>query len=206
MKQRTLVHMIFGEDSISLRTVSRTRKSPHRFYIQKHSLEELEHRSRIIVHDISSFAVMYRGLLAGTIEIEFNWLEKIGDDLSGYQETIILPYHQIMEHFQERVLKGEPVEWKTLSIDTTRKQPRIVFKSRKNLHDALANGIIRRKLIRILRDQFDWQYAERVEIYDDFVPYSFTFKEIKNGKPEIVGGLILHGQDNLRDAHYSMHT
>lgn len=61
MKQRTLVHMIFGVDNISLRTVNRTRKSPHRFYIQKHSLEELEHRSWIIVHDISSFAVLHRG-------------------------------------------------------------------------------------------------------------------------------------------------
>lgn len=206
MKQRTLVHMIFGVDNISLRTVNRSRRSPHRFYIQKHSLEELEHRSWIIVHDISSFAVLHRGLLAGTIEIEFNWLERIGDDLSGYQETIILPYHQIMERFQERVLKGEPVEWKTLSIDTTRKQPRIVFKSRKNLHDALANGIIRRKLVRFLRDQFRWPYSERVEFYDDFMPYSFIFKEIRGGEPVVTGGLILHGQEDLEHAYYSLHT
>lgn len=206
MKQRTLVHMIFGVDNISLRTVNRTRKSPHRFYIQKHSLEELEHRSWIIVHDISSFAVLHRGIPAGTIEIEFNWLEKIGDDLSGYQETIILPYHQMMEHFQERALRGESVEWKTLSIDAARKQPRIVFKSRKNLHDALANGIIRRKLVRFLRDQFRWPYSERVEFYDDFMPYSFIFKEIRGGEPVMTGGLILHGQEDLEHAYYSMHT
>lgn len=206
MKQRTLVHMIFGVDNISLRTVNRTRKSPHRFYIQKHSLEELERRSWIIVHDISSFAVLHRGLLAGTIEIEFNWLEKIGDDLSGYQETIILPYHQIMERFHERVLKGESVEWKTLSIDTARKQPPLVFKSRKNLHAVLENALVRRKLVRFLRDQFRWPYSERVEFYDDFMPYSFIFKEIRGGEPVMTGGLILHGQEDLEHAYYSMHT
>lgn len=204
MKQRTLVHMIFGVDNISLRTVNRTRKSPHRFYIQKHSLEELEHRSWIIVHDISSFAVLHRGLLAGTIEIEFNWLEKIGDDLSGYQDTLILPYEKIKECMRESQ-QGGPVTWKTFSM-VPREQPTLVFKSRKNLHAVLENALVRRKLVRFLRDQFRWPYSERVEFYDDFMPYSFIFKEIRGGEPVMTGGLILHGQEDLEHAYYSMHT
>lgn len=204
MKQRTLVHMIFGVDNISLRTVNRTRKSPHRFYIQKHSLEELEHRSWIIVHDISSFAVLHRGLLTGTIEIEFSWLEKIGDDLSGYQETIILPYEKIKECMRESQ-QGGPVTWKTFSM-VPREQPTLVFKSRKNLHAVLENALVRRKLVRFLRDQFRWPYSERVEFYDDFMPYSFIFKEIRGGEPVMTGGLILHGQEDLEHAYYSMHT
>lgn len=204
MKERTLVHLIFREDHICLRTVNRSRKSPHRFYIQKHNLEELEHRSRIIVHDISSFAVLHRGLLTGTIEIEFSWLEKIGDDLSGYQDTLILPYEKIKECMRESQ-QGGPVTWKTFSM-VPREQPPLVFKSRKNLHAVLENALVRRKLVRFLRDQFRWPYSERVEFYDDFMPYSFIFKEIRGGEPVMTGGLILHGQENLRDAHYSMHT
>ena len=43
MTNRTLVYMIFRTDCISLRTVSRIRKSPHCFYISRSRLEELEH-------------------------------------------------------------------------------------------------------------------------------------------------------------------
>lgn len=72
MKERTLVHMIFREDYIGLRTVSRSRKSPHRFYISRDSLKELEHKRNVIVHDIRSFAVLRQNDHAGTVEIEIS--------------------------------------------------------------------------------------------------------------------------------------
>lgn len=81
-----------------------------------------------------------------------------------------------------------------------------MFKSRKNLHAALANGVIRRKLIRFLRDQFRWAYAEKIEIYDDFMPYSFFFRETRGGETGLSGGIILHGQEDMKTAYYSIHT
>ena len=109
-----------------------------------------------------------------------------------------------MEHLRESQ-QGEPVVWKTFSM-VLRRQPQIVFKSRRNLHAVLENAAIRRKLIRFLRDQFRWPYSEQIEFYDDFMPYNFIFKEIQAGEPVMTGGLILHGQEDLKKAYYSIHT
>lgn len=206
LKERILVCAVIREEYIGLRTVSRARKSPHRFYIPIYSLKELEYKSGIIVQDIRSFAVLRRNAHAGTMEIEFTWLGNDGDDVSGYQEIVTLPYDDLMEGVRESVRKGEPVTWRALSIDDSGRHPRLIFKSRKNLKAVLENGIIRRKLVRTLRDQFQWKSSEQIEFYDDFVPYSFGFREIRNGETAIVGGLILHGRDDIRNAYYSMHT
>ncbi len=202
MTERTLVYMTFRDGTVSLRTLSRSHKSPHRFYIPCQELEGLEHKPEVIVHDIHSFAMLRRDVYAGTLEIAFTWLEGNGNGVSGYQETITLPYGRMMECLHQ----SKPIIWKTLSIDNSKKQVQIVFKSRKNLHAALANGVIRRKLIRFLRGQFRWAYAEKIEIYDDFVPYSFFFRETRNGEAGISGGIILHGQEDMKTAYYSMHT
>ena len=202
MKDRTLVYMTFRNGIISLRTVSRSRKSPHRFYISCQELEGLEAGSTALVQDIHSFAMLRRDAYAGTIEIAFTWLEGNGNSVSGYQEAITLPYGRMMECLRQ----SKPFVWKTLSIDNSTKQSQIVFKSRKNLRAALANGVIRRKLIRFLREQFRWAYSEKIEIYDDFVPYSFFFRETRGGKAGISGGIILHGQEDMKTAYYSMHT
>ena len=169
------------------------------------SLKELEHKRNVIVHDIRSFAVLRQNDHAGTVEIEISWLS--GDEayLSGYQDTLVLPYKKIKECLRESQ-QGELVVLKTLSMDIFRRQPQLVFKSRRNLHAALDNALIRRKLIRFLRDQFRWPHAEQIEFYDDFMPYSFIFKEIRENKPVMTGGLILHGQEDLKNAHYSIHT
>lgn len=206
MNDRTLVYMIFRADCICLRTVSRSKKSPHHFYILRSKLEELEHTSGIIVHDIESFAVLRRDTYAGTIEIELTWLSGDGTTVSGYKETIILPYEQMRAFLNKSVYEDRPIVWKTLSIDSSRKRPQIIFKSRENLHAALADNMVRRKLVRSLRDDFRWPRSERIEFFDDFVPYSFVFKETMNGKSAMTGGLILHNQDDMQKAHYSIHT
>lgn len=205
MGERTLVCIICRGDHVSLRTVSRSRKSPHRFCIFRNSLEELEYKLEVIVQDIRSFAVLRRDKYTGILEIEFTWLANDGDGVAGYQDTVILPYGRLMGHLRESEWQGEPITWKALSRDDS-KQPRIIFHSQKNLKAALENGIIRRKLVRTLRDQFRWTGSEQIEFYDDFEPYSFGFREIRNGKPSIGGGLILHGQDDPKNAYYSIHT
>ena len=203
MKDRTLVYMTFRDGAVSLRTVSRSRKSPHRFYISCQELERLETGSTILVQDIHSFAKLRRDAYAGTVEAAFTWLEGNGENVSGYQESITLPYGKMMDCLRQ----SKPFVWKTLCIDSSKKQAQIVFKSRKNLHSALANGVIRRKLIRFLREQFRWAYAEKIEIYDDFMPpYSFFFRETRGGETGLSGGIILHGQENMKTAYYSIHT
>ena len=206
MKDRTLVYMTFRTDCIALRTVSRSRKSPHRFYILRSRLKELEHIPYMIAHDIESFAVLRRDTYAETIEIELTWLSGDGYAVSGYKETIILPYDQMVAYLDKSTSEDSPVVWKTLSINNFHKQPQLIFKSSKNLRVALADGTIRRKLVRSLRDEFHWPQSERIEFYDDSLPYSFVFKEYRGGKAVMTGGLILHNQDDRKKAHYSIHT
>lgn len=206
MNERTLVSLIFRADCISLRTVSRSKKSPHRFYIPRSRLEELEHTPYMIVHDIHSFAILRRNNHDGTIEIELTWLSGDGISVSGYKETIILPYEQMTAYLDKSVFEDRPIVWKTLSIDNSHKRPQIIFKCSKNLHAALTDNTIRRKLIRSLRDDFRWPCSEKIEFFDDFVPYSFLFKEFRDGQPVMTGGLILHNQDDMQKAHYSIHT
>jgi len=206
MKDKTLVYMIFRTDCISLRTVRRSRKSPHRFYIPHSRLEALEHTPYMIAHDLNSFAVLRRDIYAGNIEIELTWLSGDGHAVSGYQETVILPYGQLAAYLDKSTSEDSPVVWKTLSINNSHKQPQLVFKSSKNLHASLADNIVRHKLVRSLRDEFRWPQSERIEFYDDFLPYSFTFKEYQGGKSVMTGGLILHNQDDRKKARYSIHT
>lgn len=109
MNDRTLVYMIFRTDCISLRTVSRSRKSPHRFYILRSRLKELEHTSGVIAHDISSFAVLRRDTNAGTLEIEITWLSGDGTTVSGYKEIIILPYDQMRTFLNKSIFEESPI-------------------------------------------------------------------------------------------------
>lgn len=206
MTNRTLVYMIFRTDCISLRTVNRSRKSPHHFYILRSRLEKLEHASQIIVQDIHSFAVLRWDHTSKTLKIEFTWLSSDGCSVSGYKETVVLPYDKMAAFLSKSTLENKPAVWKTLSIDNSNKRPQLIFKSRKNLHDAIADHTIRHKLAKSLRDEFHWPQAERIEFYDDFLPYSFVFREIRNNKPAMSGGFILHQQDDIQKAYYSVHT
>ena len=206
MKNRNILVKVYAEEyGIDFRTVSRDRKSPHRFYILRDKLAELERNPEIIVHDIYSFAVLRMNIHTGMLEIEFDWLSGNSHNIMGWQETVILPYEELAAFVHNSTLGG-PSEWKVLSINNPRKQPKLIFNSRKNLHAAIQNGIIRRKLARFLRDEFRWPNADQIELYDDFLPYSFTFHEIKNGKMTMIGGLILHQQDDIKKAYYGIHT
>ena len=138
--------------------------------------------------------------------IQFTWLNGGGHELTGWEERVIVPYGRLAAFVQESAQEGGPREWKTLSMDFSSRRPQLVFDAKKTLHAILQNGVVRRKLVRFLRDNFNWPYAEQIRLYSDFVPYSFFFREIRNGEAVMCGGLILHGQEDMSKAYYSVHT
>jgi len=204
--RNTLVKAYAEEYGIDIRTVSRSRKSPHRFYILRDALADLEHKKRIIVRDIRSFAVLFLNSYDSTLEIEFNWLNGNGYNLMGWEETVTLPYEEFAAFVHNSIVESGPKEWKTLSIDNSVRQPKLIFNSRRNFCAAIQNSIIRHKLVHFLRDGFRWPDTERIELCDDFMSYSFLFREIKNGKTALSGGLILHCQDDIKKSYYGIHT
>lgn len=149
---------------------------------------------------------MRRDAAADLLEIQFTWLSGNGNHLHGWEETVTLPYTSLAAFVEESIQEGGPQEWKALSIDTSRKRPKFIFDSQKTLHAILNNGVVRRKLVRFLRDNFRWPRSEQIHFYGDFVPYSFTFQDVRNGRPVMTGGLILHGQGDMGKAYYSIHT
>ncbi len=206
MKGRTLVKLSADKNCVGFRTISRSGKSPMRFLISRNSLEKLEHEQSVIVTDIHSFAILRRNIPAGTLHIDFTWLHSSGETcVAGHTETVTVPYDGMMAFIRSSAEEGGPSRWATLSI-IEGGQPRLVFYDVDGLRRCLENIKVRRKLLRFLRDRFQFSMADEIGFYHDFEPYSFYFREIKSGNTGIVGGLILHNQEDMENAYYSTHT
>lgn len=206
MSNRTLVKVTAYENCISIKTISRKRKSLHRFFISLDNLAQLETQTAIIVKDISSFAELYRDVSADTLEILFTWLIGTGSGVSAYEETVVLPYSRLVSFVRDSSVTGRAEEWTVLSLKEPQGKPKYVFKSAETLRAVINNGVIRHKLVRALRDNFNWPRTEEIHFHADFLPYSFIFEEIRAGQPALVGGLVLHGQEDMKKAYYSVHT
>ena len=210
MGQRTMVKLSASDGCVFLWTVSRGFRYPHRFGISDRKLQVLEDKSHIIVSDIHSFAELQlgRSVKEGNgdmLTVDFTWLSDSGfRRVAGREETIHLPYRQFQEKLEEsRKLGGTGVGMLSVNEKGT---PRIEFQSRKNLREVAERKVLRKKLGRFLNNHFSWKGSRRIVVYDDFVPYSFFFREERLNGNGICGGIILHGQDDLKKASYGMHT
>ena len=206
MNDRILVKATASENCISFRTITRNRKSPQRFLILRDELIKLETQASVISHDIWSFAILRRDATEDTLTIHFTWLSGSDTHLHGWDEIVTLPYSQLMAFVADSAQEGGPKEWKALSVDISKRRPKLVFDAKRTLHAILNNAVVRRKLFHFLRDNFKWPRSEQIRFFGDFVPYSFTFQEVCNGQPVMTGGLILHGQEDMSKAYYSIHT
>ena len=210
MGQRTMVKLSASEGCVFLWTVSRGFRSPHRFGISVRELQILEAERHAIVSDIHSFAELRLGRSAkeeneDMLTVDFTWLSDSGfRRVAGREETIHLPYRKFQEKLEEsRGLGGAGVGM--LSLDE-KAAPRIEFQSRNNLRAVAERKVLRKKLGRFLNNHFSWKGSRRIVVYDDFVPYSFFFQEERLNGNGICGGIILHGQEDLKKACYGMHT
>ncbi len=204
---RILVKAAAYENSISFRTVTQKRKSPQCFYVLRSELERLWREGSVITGDLRSFAVLRYEKASGVVSIQFTWLESAGGEaIAGWEQIVRLPYDRLAR-FVESSLEGSgDKQWQALSMEEV-KRPRLIFSSAwANLHAAASHKTVRRRLARFLRDHFNWPGTDQICFYNDFVPYSFFFREFRGGQPGICGGVILHGQEDMDRAYYSLHT
>ena len=207
MNDRTLVKVSAGENCIGFKTVSRRRKSGREYLVMRDELARLEDNMTVVTNDIHSYASLRRNAYAGTLTIDFTWLSGSCDgEVLGWEETVTLPYDALMAFVRDSAQEGGTAKWKHLSLRLTAR-PKLVFHDRERLRECLANRMVRKKLSHALRDNFHYPYVERIEFYHDFAPYSFLFREVRNGRDGVVGGFIFHSaQGDLRKATYSVHT
>ena len=206
MNDRILVKVSADESGIFFRTVSRERKSPRCFYLLRSEWERLCLDGHILSDDARSYAKFRRDRGRGVLSIRFFWLNVCGSDaLTGWAQTVRLPYDDLTEFVRRSLMDDGPKQWKALSLED-RSRPKLEFGATENLHAALSNKSVRRRLVRFLRDHFDWPGADRICFYNDFLPYSFFFQELRGDRQGLCGGVILHNQDDLSRAYYSLHT
>lgn len=203
---RTMVKMRCVADGIEFRTFSKAAGKSSGFYVFRNTFEDLEALGYAIRCDSNSYAVFRRDDFDETVSIRFDWISRSGDRLLGREETVVLDYGELMAFVQASAQADGPKEWRSLSMSPQRRLPRLVFCCAKRLRECIENKTVRHKLVKFLRDNFKWPRTERIEFYSDFVPYSFFFREYCNGKPAMCGGVILHEQDDMSKAYYSIHT
>lgn len=207
MDKSILVKLRGDSDFIRLRTVTREDKQMRRtVYIRRSHILQLEQGCDIVENDSSSFVVLRHSADDDTLAIILYLLQEYSDGfVRGIKQQMVLPYRKVMDFVASCTEKDVSRDCAFLSRPE-RNTPRIVFESRKHLKEIVSNRLLRRKLFRFLRDEFHWYHATEIRLFDDFVPYSFVFRELRGNVPGITGGVILHGQDDLSKAYYSIHT
>lgn len=136
------------------------------------------------------------------IRITLTHFYPAGRRITGTQDqfTISLP------EFVEFVLYSDSGDkFKCLDIAEWT-PPKIVVKAPDVVHKIAQHPIYRHKFAKFIGSHFDWFGATEIELYSDWVPYSFFFQEKCGEKNGMCGGVILHGQDDPHKAYYGIHT
>ncbi|MCI9263280.1 MAG: hypothetical protein HFF06_01760 [Oscillospiraceae bacterium] len=200
---KTLVKVRKMDKYLYFCTITKERKSPHSFMISTGVLDDLYDLTTAILceYDCGSFARIWRDPLRKTVHIRFYWLHSDGVRFEGWEQTIIIPFQELMAF--NKGYMGDT--WSFLSLENYH-GPKLVFCKTDNLHSAVNNPVVRKKLSRFLRDNFRWPDWDEIRFYNDLIPYSFFFQTVRDGRIGISGGVILHEQDNMKKAQYALHT
>lgn len=205
MDERIMVKLTANEQFIEFQTILRNGSKSRNFYVSRDELLLLRTQNRLYARD-GSFAAFRTDRAADALHIDFYWLNyTTGDNFMGKLQTVTISLAEILEFARLSALAEGPQTWRTLS----RKEsavPQLTFISSSSLKAVAGNKQVRKKLSKFLRDNFNWKNCSRILFYGDFAPYSFFFCEYRGEVPGICGGLILHGQENMEKAYYSVHT
>ena len=207
MTDRILFCAEAGGYGIDARTISARMKS-QRFWVCYDAFDRLEEDGSVIRCDIHSFAKIRLDPKHDRLSIDFTWLSGHSfGRVEGTEQAVDLRWSKFREFLASCRQPDGPKEFKTVSLGPRRGRPKLIFDgNRANLKAAIADRRIRHKLGKALMANFNWPDAEEAHIFNDFVPYSFFFREFRDEKPVMCGGLILHGQEDMAKAYYGLHT
>lgn len=209
MTDRIMFKAHAWENTVAIQTYTpRMGRSPQQFYITYTELDRLRHGGSIIASDIHSFASIRLDERQDCITFEFTWLTgRSFGRVEGSEQTVRLRWSQFRAFLEDCREPDGPKEFKAVSLDISKSRPRLIFDgNRANLKAAVSDPLIRRRLGKSLMANFNWPGADEIHLTNDFVPYSFFFREYRNGQPCLCGGLILHGQEEMSKAYYGIHT
>ena len=200
MPERIMLKAVAAEDHIILRTITSNGEKSAHFFTLRNELAQLREKDYIVVKDYS-LAEFACDRSTDKLLVKFYWMDYNGlDCFKGYIQRLTISCSDFMDFISNGL-----TEFKALSVKEA-SEPKITFFSNHNLHEIVKNKLLRRKFSKFLRDNFKWASSE-IKLYDDFVPYSFVFREFHYGRDGMCGGLVLHGQqEDMSKAYYSIHT
>lgn len=86
------------------------------------------------------------------------------NEFTGWEQTVRLPYDALDEFIRRSLTDAGLKQWKALSLED-RRRPKLEFCATDNLHAALSNKTVRRRLVCFLRDNFNWLLARTVSVF-----------------------------------------
>ena len=200
-----MVKLTASDQFIVFHTITRNRSRSRSFYVSREDLLSLRTKGYFAASD-GSFAVFHADEDADALHVSFYWLNfTTGDIFKGEVQSVTLPFFDTLVFVEQSAFEQGPKEWRVLSRHETSK-PYLTFSSSNSLKAVAENKLVRRKLSKFLRNNFNWPQSTKVQFFGDSEPYSFFFREYRGNNPGICGGLILHGRENLDKAYYSVHT
>ena len=207
MNDRIKLNILSSGDYLIFHTYSRAHKLSHSFYVNRDKFWELERNGFVAAFDHPSVLTIRINSSNNTVTFTFAWLNLCDNgELHGREEIVTVPEASLMEFVRSSEVPDGPEKWTALSIPE-KQRPHIVLKSGKNLKAVIGNAAIYRKFRKVLLTHFCWPRSDEIIIYDDSMPYSFGFTEIRNGESGICGGIILHNyRDDPAAAYYAVHT
>ena len=205
MDDRIMVKLTASDQFIIFQTITRKQSKSRRFYVSRDDLLSLRTRGYLTARD-GSFAVFYADEDADELRISFYWLSFTAHDIfKGEVQSVTLPFFDALAFMEHSASEEGQREWRTLSKPEMIR-PYLTFSSSNSLKAVAGNKLVRRKLSKFLRNNFNWPRSTKVQFFGDSEPYSFFFREYRVDGSGICGGLILHGRENLDKAYYSIHT
>ncbi len=208
MDKRTMVKTEAGEQGIYVSTYSREYRSPRKLYIPDAKFGELKEKGHVLLCDIHTFAKISLLKTAGgesVLRLVLYWIScDTRGNLSGREEEVELGWEAFERSVKESRRLGGACE-RLLSVKERRK-PSIEFANCRNLKQVAGEKTLRKKLGKFLSRNFDWYRTQKILITDDFEPYSFFFRELRESGAGICGGIILHSREDLTKAYYGLHT
>ena len=208
MTDRIMLRAHADANTIAIRTVCARMKTAQRFLICYEEFDRLRDEGHIISSDIRSFVKIRLDKKHDRVAFDFTWLTGHGfDRVEGTEQSVDLRWSRFREFLDACRQPDGPKEFKAVSLGPRRERPCLVFAGgRENLKAAVADRRVRHTLGKALMANFHWPDADEIRLGNDFVPYSFFFREFRNGHPVMCGGLILHGQEDMSKAYYGIHT
>lgn len=200
---RILFKATAAERYIDFQLISRARRDYRHVYVPRTYIAQTRRDDLVIVDMIDTLVILINSKNIHALNIAIYWPDKDGRPMSDTGESVYVPYDAFMDFYWESRQPCGPAVWRSLDMDYFM-QPKFVFEDKGKLHQCLVNEIVRKKLIRYLRDNFYGGVGDsnrEIHFCAHPKPYSFTIKKVSSFSTH-VQEMVLRGQNDLSTARY----